>query len=307
MAEATGIPSFWDAVAAAQAELDADESGETPVEATSAPAVEDAVLSDQADTDDTEQPEAEVEASIFDDIEVEDVTQAEEPAITDDTEIVIGDGEAVTLRELRDGYLRQSDYTRKTQALSQEREAFAKEQAGLMELAAALRSKPAETIAGLALEAGLISQDQLDPQLLAAAQSKYTIPSAEEVEAEIERRVSERLDNDPRVVAAQEQQLVAQIDSEFQAIEAREGVKLSQSDRNKVMAKAVQMNTPDLSAAFSVLMYEADRRRAAAGALKDTAPTRPTAAGQPAESVDTVKPASTLRELFVQADQGLLE
>lgn len=53
--------------------------------------------------------------------------------LTDDTEVTVpaGDGktEKVTLGELKKGYLRQADYTRKTQALATERQTIQREQA----------------------------------------------------------------------------------------------------------------------------------------------------------------------------------
>lgn len=49
----------------------------------------------------------------------------EEPLFNDDTEIELGEGrQPVKLAELKNGYLRQSDYTKKTQALAEERKEF---------------------------------------------------------------------------------------------------------------------------------------------------------------------------------------
>lgn len=42
-----------------------------------------------------------------------------EPSVSDDVEVTLKSGEKVTLRELRDGYMRQSDFTRKRQADAQ--------------------------------------------------------------------------------------------------------------------------------------------------------------------------------------------
>lgn len=52
------------------------------------------------------------------------------PAVSDDTEIDLGEGrQPVKLAELKQGYLRQSDYTKKTQALAEERKTFEAERA----------------------------------------------------------------------------------------------------------------------------------------------------------------------------------
>lgn len=70
---------------------------------------------DAADDD----PEADADDAADDgDDEAEpadDEEEAEPAALTDDTEIDLGDGQKVALAELRKGYLRQADYTRKTQ------------------------------------------------------------------------------------------------------------------------------------------------------------------------------------------------
>lgn len=63
-----------------------------------------------------------------DDIEVDDdqptETTAEakpKPTVNDDVLVTLGDGSQVTLAELKAGHLRQADYTRKTQAVAEER------------------------------------------------------------------------------------------------------------------------------------------------------------------------------------------
>lgn len=56
----------------------------------------------------------------------------ESPLFSDDTDIDLGEGRnPVKFAELKSGYLRQSDYTKKTQALSEERKAFESERAEL--------------------------------------------------------------------------------------------------------------------------------------------------------------------------------
>lgn len=51
--------------------------------------------------------------------------QSEQPSLSDDMEIDLGEGrQSVKFSELKNGYLRQSDYTKKTQVLSEERRTF---------------------------------------------------------------------------------------------------------------------------------------------------------------------------------------
>lgn len=68
------------------------------------------------------------------DSEEEEQETEEEPEATDadeddDPVFVMKDGKEVTLKELNDGYLRQSDYTKKTQAIAEEKKAIEAEKA----------------------------------------------------------------------------------------------------------------------------------------------------------------------------------
>ena len=73
---------------------------------------------DEIDELDFEEDEPEqYEDDADDEIEVETVAE-----LSDDTPIVLNDGTETTLAELKSGQLRQSDYTKKTQALAQERQ-----------------------------------------------------------------------------------------------------------------------------------------------------------------------------------------
>lgn len=58
--------------------------------------------------------------------ENKEVQEPVKPEITDDIEVEI-DGDKITLGELRNGYLRQSDYTKKTMSLAEQRKAYEKE------------------------------------------------------------------------------------------------------------------------------------------------------------------------------------
>lgn len=71
-------------------------------------------------TDDSEE--------VVSDEETEEVEEA--PLFNDDTEVELGEGRnPVKLAELKNGYLRQSDYTKKTQLLADERKTFESEKA----------------------------------------------------------------------------------------------------------------------------------------------------------------------------------
>jgi hypothetical protein len=94
------------------------------------------VADDQLETE-SETKEVSEDIEVTDDseeIESDETTEEveEAPLFNDDTEIDLGEGRnPVKLAELKNGYLRQSDYTKKTQALSDERKAFEGERAEL--------------------------------------------------------------------------------------------------------------------------------------------------------------------------------
>jgi hypothetical protein len=90
-----------------------------------------------------DQPTEESETETVEETEGEEITEhevepdgeetteeTEEPLFNDETEIELGEGrQPVKLAELKNGYLRQSDYTKKTQVLADERKSFESEKA----------------------------------------------------------------------------------------------------------------------------------------------------------------------------------
>jgi hypothetical protein len=85
---------------------------------------------------DVEDPNAEGQDEVEPNPDDADIPEGDDkkdaPAFTDDTEVDLGEGrQPVKLAELKQGYLRQSDYTKKTQALATERNAFEAEKTNL--------------------------------------------------------------------------------------------------------------------------------------------------------------------------------
>jgi hypothetical protein len=82
---------------------------------------------EEGQEDDAETPDEPDEAEEPEDTETEDESDEEESSIelSDDTEIDLGDGERATLKELKEArkaaHLQRADYTRKTQAVSEDR------------------------------------------------------------------------------------------------------------------------------------------------------------------------------------------
>ena len=71
---------------------------------------------DELDFEEDDEPE-QYEDDVDPDDEIETVVE-----LSDDTPVTLNDGTEITLAELKSGQLRQSDYTKKTQALAQERQ-----------------------------------------------------------------------------------------------------------------------------------------------------------------------------------------
>jgi hypothetical protein len=117
-----------DSVAAPEeVEVIAEKSAKEVTSKTESKEVEEEVEEAEASPDSETDPEDEDDGEEEEDSESpsegdEELAEAEE----EDTEVMytLSDGEEVTLDELKRGHLRQSDYTQKTQALAEDRQAF---------------------------------------------------------------------------------------------------------------------------------------------------------------------------------------
>lgn len=134
--------------------------------------------------------------------------------------IRLSDGSEVTLAELERGYLRQSDYTRKTQELSKQRDELSQAE----QLLNALESDPQATIE--ALQRHLIGDQQ-------------ALEDLDPVEAEL---------REHRAFIEQQRaaQIQAEVEAEFVDLEQQYG----EFDWNAVLEYAVQQEIPDLEAAY---------------------------------------------------------
>lgn len=182
----------------------------------------------------------------------------------------------VSQQELWDGYLRQADYTKKTQEVAEQRKANEK----AIRLWEALQANPLDVVKALAAEAGLI-----DPNGEPVQQIDFSpIRTAEQVEAEVQARVQAELAQHPALLEAETQRALAIVDSEFARIEQIHGVKLSQNARTHILRVAGQQQVADLE-----LVYRAERARQesltqARAEAKAASPTRPTGNRQVTET-----------------------
>lgn len=180
--------------------------------------------------------------------------------IGDSTSVDIN-GTSVPLAELKNGYLRQDDYTRKTQELA----VLRKEAEDALTLWKALQSDPQGTLRRLNGKAGI---QGLSTGTLGGYQPKSNVTkgwgddSANAIDELVKRTVEEKLAADPRIKAFENDYTRQLIDAEFAKIEASYGVTLSPKDKLVVLKKADELKVNDLAFVFSGLMGEVDRRKA---------------------------------------------
>ena len=287
------VTDFDSAVAAALAEEGAapDESAiESPDLLADQAEVE---VSDQAVR--TEAPaavaaeEAPAEEGIFDGIEIEAPTR---PPVDPESQTFTlpGSERPVTLQELKDGYLRQADYTRKTQQVAQERkgneEAF--------RFWTALQADPIGVARTLAEHAGLLAQGAA-PQVNVELSPLRT---KEQVEAEIDRRVNEALGQHPAVVEARATKAQVWLAGERNRLNQIAGRELSDNDWRTVLRFATEKGITDLELSFNALMAEKGRRQAATAGLRDVAPARNTSR---AVTQEVTTPAGSFEEAVQRA------
>lgn len=274
--------SFDEAVFAALSEM-----GEaTPVvEAQSQPDDPNDLLPDDDDAEETE-------AATNDQV---DEADADEDFFADDAKQSPSKGKPRTYNvpgigdvpdeELVKGYLRQADYTRKTQELAaQQRELEQRANAdttGNAELWAALKEDPQGTVAYLATQVGLISEEDAADRVRKLANVKLRPES--DVEAMVQERLAAALVNHPVMQEALHLKVQTHINNEFRAIESRIGRSLSERDRTKVMdfAAANQLNSLDV--AFDALA-------ARSGQAFQTAPQKQKATSQKRTPASTGRP-----------------
>lgn len=257
-----------------------------------------AISTDDESISPVDEPEAEtVEAEDINEVKEDEPEQAEEAVDEFDFDIetdveedtpggldlsakvpVTGHGE-VSIEELRNGYMMQADYTRSKQALVAEKQAWVTQNEAAAKIMDSLQNDPVGMAAYLAVETGLLNESDLDGKNIDALRDVVKVPKAEEVEAEIQRRVDEAVKADPRIVEAQASAVRAAIDSEFAAIESSIGQPLSEKAKIEVIRYANEHDLNDLGVAFDALSAGAARTRAKREALKATATERPKVRG----------------------------
>lgn len=269
MADNAGLVGIDEAFAAALTELGVATPSETHQDLPSEVAEVEEVF-EQAEPARVEQPveKAEDTEELFEDIIVPEAVVESKVDIDAIIVELPGVEKPVTIRELKDGFLRHKDYTQGKQELARLRQ----DSATAVQFWEALQADPVGVIQQLAAEAGVIEEGQTPVRKVDFSPLK----TAEQVEAEVERRVREAVKAHPRVIEAEATAAVQAVDSEFARIEGSYGVKLGPKSRQVLLETAVQAGTGDLELVFNGLRAVQQKKQSDAAALKGAAPSRPT-------------------------------
>jgi len=165
---------------------------------------------------------------------------------------VNGETQQVTLDELRNGYSRQADYTRKTQELATERARLQQAEA----LATAFERDPHATLSALSDAYGWTPAQTAQ----AAQQLQTQAPFQEQAPAGQPDPIDERFSRVEQFIARQERQAAQQrIEQEFSTLETQYG----EIDRDAVVTHAVKKGV-DLVTAYRDMQFDVQRQNAAA-------------------------------------------
>lgn len=208
-----------------------------------------------------EQPTVEnsSDSGLFDTLDEDNIEAGDNQLPSEElyTVTVQGEEREITLQEALNGYMRQEDYTIKTtEAAEREREA-----SKALTLMRMLEERPAETLRKLyqRINAGQPLDFEGTP-----SNTVQPTDSPDDIEALVEARVAEMLENDPRLVAIQQERALAEVESAFEKIGKDYGVKLTDADKQKVLVKAQETGNYDLESVFGAMYAKklaADRAR----------------------------------------------
>jgi len=220
-----------------------------------------------------------------------------------EVDVVLGDGpQKVKLSDLRDGFMMRADYTRKTQSLADERRAFEADSASAKELWDKFQADPQGVARFLAIEAGWIEPDGSPIREVEVAKFR----TQEDVEAEVQRQVKERLAEHPSIQAAQAAAAKQAVDEDFATIEAKYEITLSDSQRQSILQEAVQRGVADLEVVLEAQLGRARQKQVERVAAADRAPARSGHASASVEEPEAKRPTTILEAIeAAEAKTGL--
>lgn len=261
MAKSTGVGLAE--LEAAFAEAEDAVAAESPEPASSgAPAKAQAPTSEQPSAVEHEVDEDVGLLSILEENLNEDEDGEQRRPVDDDSPTHLVNGEYLTTQELINGYMRQSDYTRKTQELAEERDRLRSAET----LYNAIQENPVETIRMLAQRFNMGQ-----PLLAQPPQAGRPQEASVNIDELVAQKVQEILGSDPRIAEVQSLAATQAEEAQFSQIEQDFDVKLTAKDRELVKRHAAEKGTDDLRFVFSALMQEAQLRKARKDQLRKAA------------------------------------
>ena len=219
----------------------------------------------------------------------------QEPAGEAHTVKVDGEERQVTLEELRDGYQRQADYTRKTQDLAAERKRLQQAEA----IVSALESDPAGTLTALGDAFGVHGQPAAQPDSYESGWEEPEDPTAQRIAL-----LESRLEAQDR---AQRQQ---QLEKQVEDLRGQYG----DFDSNELYQHALRHKIGNLEAALTHMRYgdvaeranKLEKEQERTEAKRDASVVEPSGSKQAGSSTPTASKApASIREAFEAAKQEL--
>jgi hypothetical protein len=232
---------------------------------------------EQAPTVDSDQSEAsnpELQA-IFDSVDTpvdpDSSIDTQSPGFWN-TPIELGEGMSVPLSELRNGYMMQADYTRKTQAVAAE----AKRLEQAEQFFQSFQADPQEFARAIAVKQGWLAEDARNPVTEVPGVAAQSI---EEQMGQVDQLVEERIQSDPRMAMARQLEAKATIEGKFTEIEQRLGVQIPNTARGEIVLEARRRNVYDLDLITDHWMNTQRDKHRSGAQLKQGASARPQSAG----------------------------
>jgi hypothetical protein len=200
--------------------------------------------------------------------------------------------EMVSVRDLTDGYLRQADYTQKTQALAAERNSFETS----VDFYKAFTDDPHEFVRSLSVQAGLIEEGATPVKEIEIAK----IPTQEDLDARVNEMVNERVESNEDVVASRQANALTEINGEFDRLQTVFKIPLSVELRQSLINEARETGNGDLEGILAKRLVHAQSKSTQAAAIGQAATNRPGTAPQGATLTadEQVNEKPSMREAY---------
>jgi len=288
------ITSLEEAFGAAKAQLDGPPADDTlsQEDSPSEPATPD--VDDQAEASN---PDLQ---AFLNEVVLDDAPESTTDTTSDDfwnTAVELEEGTTIPLSEMRNGFLRQADYTRKTQALAEQR----KQAENALGFYQKFIDDPQEFARAVAVDQGWLTSEQREPVTQVEGLVR---PTEDEWNQQLDALVTERLEADPRLQQARQIEAQSVLDAKFAEIETSLGATLPNAVRAEIIAEASRRQNYDLELVTQYWIGQQREGRRSGDQLKNSASARPQSAGAVAtEEVPVV--VSTFEDAVLAAKAEL--